>query len=74
MIVILFIILMTITRTRMHSSRMRTTHFSGRLGGKVCPGGVCLGGCLPRRGVCLGGSVQGGLPREVCYSMPLGAV
>ena len=31
----------------MHSSRMRTARFSGRLGG-VCPGGVCLFGvCHP---------------------------
>ena len=49
--------------TRMHSSRMRTVHCSGRLGGGRClpggclPGGACLGdvcwgvsaqvGCLP---------------------------
>ena len=52
----------------MHSSRMRTVHCSGRLGGcllregGVCPGrvvfaqrGVCLGGCLPRG--CLPGGV-----------------
>ena len=59
--------------TRMHSSRMRTIHYSGHLGGGgclprgclprgegVCPGGVCLGGCLPG-GFCPGG---GCLPRR----------
>ena len=59
--------------TRMHSSRMHTVCCSGRLGGVSAQGmsgqgGVCLGGCLPRRGclphrrgVCLsqGVSVQG---------------
>ena len=41
------------TYTRMHSSRMRTAHFSYRLGWRSLPrgGGVCLGGlpsgCLP---------------------------
>ena len=52
--------------TRMHSSRMRTACFSGRLGGVclggvflggVCLEGVCLEGCQPE-GVCLGGSAQ----------------
>ena len=44
--------------TRMHSSRMRTIHCSGRLLGEGC-GGVCLGrGCLPG-GVCLGGICLG---------------
>ena len=47
-------------QTRMHSSRIRTVHCSGHLGGclprgGVCPGWeVCLGGCLPQ-GVCLWG-------------------
>ena len=37
--------------TRMHSSRMRTVHCSGGLGGGgVCQGGVCLRRCLPRGG------------------------
>ena len=53
-------------KTRMHSSGMRTVHFSGhRGGGDVCLGGVCLGGCLP--GGCLPGEwLPGGcLPRVV---------
>ena len=60
-------------RTRMHSSRMRTAHFSYHLGrgvyleggclarGCVCLEGICKGGCLPRGGVCLEGvSARGG--------------
>ena len=35
----------------MHSSRIRTVHCSGGLGGGgVCQGGVCLRRCLPRGG------------------------
>ena len=58
--------------TRMHSSRMRTVRYSGRLEGGVSRG--CLPGeCLPRgvsgweaggcvsRGVCLGGGCPGGV-------------
>ena len=50
----------------MHSSRMRTAHISGHLGG-----GACLGGVSAQGGVCLGGVSAGGvclvggdLPRE----------
>ena len=55
------------TKTRMHSSRMRTVRCSSRLlGGGVsawlvsAQGGVCLGG------VCLGGVCPGGLPGGMC--------
>ena len=41
----------------MHSSRMRTVHWSGCLGG----GGVCLGASA-WEGVCLGGVAWGRLP------------
>ena len=47
-------------KRRMHSSRMRTVHSSGHLGGGSCLPGGCLPywgvGCLPSRGV----SAQGG--------------
>ena len=61
----------------MHSSRMRTARFSGRLcvarglprgclPKGVCPG-VCVWGCLPRGclpgGVCLGGCLPHPSPR-----------
>ena len=48
--------------TRMHSSRMRTVRYSGRLRGGGClPGGVCLGG------VCLGGGcLPGGKHPPLC--------
>ena len=49
---------------RMHSSRMRTVRYSGRLGGR---GGS---GCLPRRGVCLGVSAQGVVCLGVCVCLP----
>ena len=66
----------------MHSSRLRTVHSSGRLGGGGSGGGFCPGvsawGCLPRRwdvclgrvsGVCLGGVCPGGyLPIGGCLS------
>ena len=43
----------------MYSSRMRTVRYSGRLGGGVCLGDVCLGGISA--GGCLPGVVaQGG--------------
>ena len=53
--------------TRMHSSRMRTAHFSGRQGRGVCPG--YLPEVVSARGVCRGGvysgevSAYGVLPR-----------
>ena len=67
---------------RMHSSRMRTVRYSGRLGGGegvgVCPGGVSAWGCLPRGvcvSVCLGSICPGGwvcLSGGVCPSMQWG--
>ena len=52
--------------TRMHSSRMHNVRYSDRPGG-----GVCLGGCLPRRGQCLPG---GCLPRGVCTPTPVNRI
>ena len=59
-----------IIQTRMHSSRMRTVHYSGRRGGVypsmhwagwgVYPNMHWAGECLPCGGVCLGLSGQGG--------------
>ena len=47
--------------TRMHSSRMRTNHFSGNPGGGLPLGGGCLDGCLPPGGGCLSVTCYAGL-------------
>ena len=65
--------------TRIHSSRMCITRFSGHLwGGGVCLGGVCLGGvCLggvcPGVIVCLEASDEGvsATPRPMDRQMPV---
>ena len=62
-----------IFKTRMHSSRMRTTRYSGHprgvmdLPGGVCSGGVSVqGGVCPDGGICpYGGICPGGLHRRV---------
>ena len=64
-----------ILKTRMHSSRRRTTRYSGHPGVLwICQGcllrrGVCAGGCLPRWGYLpIWGypPIWGYLPRGVC--------
>ena len=62
------------SRTRMHSSRMRTACFltisqdalaEGCLPGGVCSGGVSAqGGCLPRQGCLPGGVCSGGVSAQ----------
>ena len=48
-------------KTRMHSSRMRTAHFSGRIWGEgFCLGGICWG-VSAQGGVCLEGVYPGGV-------------
>ena len=57
--------LTTTSRTRMHSSTMRTIRTNCLLGG-VCPGGW---GCLPRSRVCPGGCLpRGCLSSGECVS------
>ena len=55
----------------MHSSRMRTVDCSAHWRGvSVCPGGVCLGECLPKMVSAQGGVCPGGLCPSACWITP----